>query len=243
MMKTPATIRKNFIPIVVFCLVFQQVSAQSGVETRTNGSGTSMAIIDMNGKPFRNNNYADVEGTPFLNDKWQLADLVLNNGKKLMQVRARINEVSNEVHFLSVNDEEFSTPAGLVKEIRFSDSSETPVQSSLYQSGFPPIDGMNEQNFYEVISAGKLSLLRSGTKKIEDQKSDMSGETKKVFKSYEEFYVQQAGTMKRIKKEKSAVLELMADQKDKIESYAAAQKINFKNTDSLKKLFNYYNTL
>src|SRR6185369_8632346 len=96
---------------------------------------------------------------------------------------------------------------------------------------------------YTTLFRSKLSLLRSGTKKIEDQKSDMSGETKKVFKTYEELYVQQAGTMKRIKKEKSVVLDMMADQKDKIESFAAAQKINFKNTDSLKKLFNYYNTL
>ena len=235
--------RKRNLSIVVLCLLVQQAFAQSSVDTRTNGSGTSMAFIDMNGKPFRNGDYTDVEGTPFMNDNWRNADLVLSNGKRLLQVRARINVFSNEIHFLSLNNEEFTTPPGLVKEIRFSDSSQQPPQTWVYQAGFPAVEGLTEQNFYEVFSTGKLSLLRIETKKIEEQRSDMSGEKKRVFKIYEDVYVLQAGTMKRIKKEKSAVLELMTDQKDKVDAFVSAQKINFKNIDSLKKLFDYYNTL
>ena len=56
-------------------------------------------------------------------------------------------------------------------------------------------------------------------------------------------YMYSDGAMKRLKKDKSSVLELMTDQKEKMDAFVAAQKINFKNAESLKKVFDYYNSI
>ena len=49
--------------------------------------------------------------------------------------------------------------------------------------------------------------------------------------------------MKRIKKDKEYLLNLLADKRKEMEAYAADKKINFKSMDSIKKLIDYYNSL
>ena len=230
--------------IIAYCLcsLFLPGFAQMVSTSRTAGSGASYNVYDISGRPFKNSDYLDVAGTPFLNEAWKPAELDLGTGKKMVGVMIKINAYSNEVHFLTENNEEFTTPSGLIKEIKFSDSSRQPPVVTLYQCGFPAVDDQKPESFYEVISSGKTSLLKSVAKKLEERKNDLSGERSRLFETYETLYVFQNGAMKRLKKDKSSVLELMTDQKEKMDAFVATQKINFKNAESLKKVFDYYNS-
>jgi len=49
--------------------------------------------------------------------------------------------------------------------------------------------------------------------------------------------------MKRVKKDKEYLLNLLADKKKELETYFTAQKLNFKSMDSIKKIIDYYNSL
>jgi hypothetical protein len=49
--------------------------------------------------------------------------------------------------------------------------------------------------------------------------------------------------MKRMKKDKEYILNLLTDKKKELETYITAQKISFKSMDSIKKLIDYYNSL
>ena len=49
--------------------------------------------------------------------------------------------------------------------------------------------------------------------------------------------------MKRVKKDKEYLLDLLADKRKELETYITTQKINFKSMDSIKKLIDHYNSL
>jgi len=233
---------KSTILFCCLCGLYLSGMAQSAVTAQTSGTATSYNVYDMTGKPYRNSEFADVTGTPFFDTLWRPAELDMGGGKKMLNVMVKINAYSNEVHFLSVNSVEFTTPSGLIKRIKFSDSTRQPPVVTLYQCDFPAIDNQKEMSFYQVISSGKLELLKSVEKRLEESKNELTGERSRQFETFENFYVFQNGAMKRLKKDKSSVLELMTDQKEKMDAFVAAQKINFKNAESLKKVFDYYNS-
>ena len=49
--------------------------------------------------------------------------------------------------------------------------------------------------------------------------------------------------MKRVKKDKEYLLNLLADKRKELETYVTVQKMNFKSMESIKKLIDYYNSL
>jgi hypothetical protein len=74
-------------------------------------------------------------------------------------------------------------------------------------------------------------------------KNEMSGEVSSQFDTYEDNYLHVKYEMKRVKKDKEYILNLLADKRKEMEVYAADQKLNFKSLDSIKKLIDYYNSL
>jgi len=70
----------------------------------------------------------------------------------------------------------------------------------------------------------------------------MSGEISSQFDTYEDYYLYVKYEMKRIKKDKEYLLNLLADKRKELESYIEVQKINFRSIESIKKLIDYYNS-
>jgi len=73
--------------------------------------------------------------------------------------------------------------------------------------------------------------------------NEMSGEMSSQFDIYEDHYLYVKYEMKRVKKDKEYILNLLADKRNELETYITAQKLNFKSIDSIKKLIDYYNSL
>jgi hypothetical protein len=86
-------------------------------------------------------------------------------------------------------------------------------------------------------------LLKSSIKKINKTKNEMSGEISSQFDMYEDHYLYVKYEMKRVKKDKEYLLNLLADKRKELEAYVADRKLNFKSMDSIKKLIDYYNSL
>ena len=73
--------------------------------------------------------------------------------------------------------------------------------------------------------------------------NEMSGEMSSQFDIYEDHYLYVKYEMKRVKKDKEYLLNLLADKKKELETYFTTQKLNFKSVDSIKKIIDYYNSL
>jgi len=132
---------------------------------------------------------------------------------------------------------------GNIIEIVFYDTVQSLTNEYKFQTGYPEIDNLNRNNFYQVLSDGKVTLLRSSIKKINKSKNEMSGETSSQFDIYEDHYLYVKYEMKRVKKDKEYLLNLLADKRKELEVYITAQKMNFRSMDSIKKLIDYYNSL
>ncbi len=90
---------------------------------------------------------------------------------------------------------------------------------------------------------GKISLLKSINKNIEERLNELSGEKSKEFAQRENLYVLNEGSLKRVKKDSDFFINTMANQKEAINQYIRSNKLNFKNEEQLKKLVEFYNSL
>ena len=215
---------------------------------RFSGSGQAVSwndqfvIVDKNGGSFHSY-YEGVDGHPYFIEKFMDATIGLMTGAVFNGVKARIDLCRQEIHFKLPSDSERIAVPGLINEIILYDTLGSGIHSYTFQSGFPEVDNLKRDTYYQVLSDGKITLLKSFIKKINKSKNEMSGEESSQFDTYEDHYIYVKYEMKRIKKDKAYVLNLLADKRKEMEAYAKDQKVNFKSMDSIKKLVDYYNSL
>jgi hypothetical protein len=233
---------------VLICISSCFFSSAQGRSKRFSGSGQAVSwddqvvIVDKNGGSFHSY-YEGVDGHPFFIEKFTDATIGLRTGAVFNGVKARIDLCKQEIHFRLPSDSERIALPGLITEIILYDTVKSAIQSYKFQSGYPEVDNLKRDTYYEVLSDGKITLLKSSIKKINKSKNEMSGEVSSQFDTYEDHYLYVKYEMKRIKKDKEYLLDLLADKRKEMETYAKDQKLNFKSIDSIKKLVDYYNTL
>lgn len=200
-------------------------------------------ISDVNGQPIKQK-YVDVNGSPYFNDVFKVANIVLTKGNKvLVNVKTRIDLADQETHFISANGVEAFMFAGMVKEITYADTTADGILFYKFQTGFPAIDRQTVNNFYLVLAEGRCSFLKSIYKRVSEKKTELSGEVVKEFETYEDYYLIINGVMKRWKKDKDFILAELTDKQAQVNQYLLSNKVNFKNAEQVTKLLNYYNSL
>ncbi|HWK06419.1 MAG TPA: hypothetical protein VNS58_22450 [Puia sp.] len=216
------------------------LSAQSGFNPVT--AAHSIEVFDPNGRRFVNPTL-DVEGSPFFKDEWVEGTVISANDKKYDHIKLRLNLQTQEWHFLAKDNTEMTVPKGTIKEILLYDSAGNNKKGTTFQCGFPAIDAQDKDNFYQVLSQGKVWLLRSLRKTISQRKDDLSGDVRKEFVTYEVYYLFAGGTLQRVKKDKSFFLTLLADKKNRLEDFINENKLKFKSADDFVRVIDYYNSL
>lgn len=203
---------------------------------------TSVVVFDANGKPF-DNPPPDIAGTPFLWDAWRLGAVRLQDGRVFDSVRLRLNLQTQQIHFLNKDNTEIALFRGYIKGVRFYAGQGKSLDTAEFQTGFPAVDLQDESSFYQVISKGKVWLLKSERKIISTEKNEFSGDSHQEFVGYEDYYLYNGTAMQRIKKDKSAILDALGDQKAKLEDFIAANHLKLKTTDEIRRVIDYYNSL
>jgi hypothetical protein len=237
------TSRRIILIILVFSFVSAvEVNAQANSISTTGKWGQQIFISDVNGRSFVNK-YADINGSAYLFPNFKFATIVLKDGRAYRNVNARLNLVEHEVNFIASNGEEGYIGKGMVSSIAFNDTTKEGMKEYLFQTGFSAIDNQTAIHFYQVIVSGKMSLLKSINKSIDERVNELSGEKSKEFAVRENLYILTGGILKRVKKDAGYFISTMADQKDKVSQYIQTNKLNFKSEDQLKKLLEFYNAL
>jgi hypothetical protein len=235
---------KNRLIALLICLTIASSSlySQANNISTTSKWGQQIFLSDVNGRAFENK-YADVSGSAYLYPNFKFATIVLKDGRTYNNVQARLNLVEHEVNFIASNGEQGYIGKGMVTSILFNDTSKDGVNTYIFQTGFSPIDNQSAIHFYQVLVNGKISLLKSINKNIEERLNELSGEKSKEFAQRENLYVLYEGSLKRVKKDSDFFLSTMANQKEAINQYIRTNKLNFKNEEQLKKLVEFYNSL
>jgi hypothetical protein len=231
---------------IICCLILAGPLYPSGIRAQDNfvsEGKTSVVVFNPNGKPFENPPM-DIAGTPFLRDDWRLGSVTIESNKRYDSVKLRLNLLTQEFHFLNKDNIEIALFKGYVKSVRFYDGIPGMGGANTeFQAGFPPIDQQDENSFYQVVCKGKIVLLKSLRKVISQDKNGFSGEIKKEYVSYEDYYTWDGKGMERVKKDKSAVLALMAGQKGKIDDFVSTNHLKMKSIDDVRRVIDYYNSL
>ena len=185
----------------------------------------SYSVFDRDGKTFVNP-APDVAGSPFLKDDWRLCTLVLPDNRRYDSIRVRLNLLSKEVHILDKNSVEIALAKGYIRQVVWLNPASGGLGKNRFQNGFPVVDEQDMDNFYEILCEGKLWLLHSIRKVISQHKDELSGEIKKAYQTYEDYYLYDGKTMQRIKRDKAVI---------------GGNEIKFKTIDQLKKAIDVYN--
>ena len=136
-----------------------------------------------------------------------------------------------------------SLNAGAVKDITIEDSNRFPAVQYHFMSELPPIDNQNEKNFYQVLSKGKVSLLKSTRKNLIVDRNDLTGDVTRELRTYEDYYFFTGVSLQRVKKDKAYITGILKDKKENIEQYIKANNLACKSIQEIQKLVEYYNSL
>ena len=201
-----------------------------------------VTFFNNDGKLFENP-YVNISGSPFLFEPWKYGIIEIDAKNVFSNIQMKLDLHSQQVLLKKPDGAEIVIKPGAVKKITLFDSTGSSPVLYFYQCGFPAVDNQNVNNFYQLLSDGKIKFLKSRRKWIKEEKDSFSGETKKEFVSYEDYYFFADDKMLRLKRDKEFILGIVKDKKGKIDEYLQSNKISFKSVEDIKKLLDYYNSL
>jgi hypothetical protein len=181
-------------------------------------------------------------GTPFFDENFKYADIILSKTRKFTAVKMRIDLEMHMVQFVS-NGVEAELQPGMVKEVSYADTTTDGILFYKFRTGYPASDNRTANHFYIVMAEGSCSLLRLVEKKVTQRRNEITNEVFKDYENAENFFLFTKGGMKRLKKDKDFIMAELADKQVQVNEFVQTNKINFRNVDQLVKLINYYNTL
>jgi len=201
-------------------------------------------IHDLQGKPYMEQSYTEIEGDPFLINGWADGNIDFVNGKKTT-VRVKYDLVKDVLLFQHKGDSTAMYFVDQVKGFTLTNSfiNESDILPLVFSSGYPVIDAQTTTSFYQVIAGGKTQLLRHYRKKIRVDQAFNSATATKTFDYTDIYYLYADNKIIRIKPSTKSILTAMGDKQAQIQSYMKSNVVNYKSDASLAKLFNYYNSL
>ena len=231
------------ILLLFFLLSYQWSFGQ--LDFKNSNVGRVMDLADLDGHSLLKKYDPEITGSPFINDNWVPAKLTLSRGKEIGPLPIKLNIESNELYFLDSTGKEMIAADGLVKKVDCIDYYTKDSTRYIFKNGYPSIEGQNENYFYQVFTEGRIELLARKFKYVRNEKNDLSGDISKSFvDGVVVLYVYAYGVMQPFRSNKNFIASLWEENKqEEMNKYISDNKINFKSTSDLIKLFNYYDGL
>ncbi|WP_295711618.1 hypothetical protein [Mucilaginibacter sp.] len=202
-------------------------------------------LNDNQGKPVMEQNYIDVEGSPYLVPNWFPGKVSLVSGKTML-AKLKYDLIKDELLFQSPRD---SLALAFVEPVRsFSFDTFGILESNLlplvFSSGYPAVDEQTPASFYQVIADGKVKVLKRYKKIIHSDQVFNSATVTKTFALKDAvYYLLMNDNIARIKPGSKVILTALNDKAEKMQTYIKSAKVDYKSDTDLAKLFNYYNSL
>lgn len=185
-----------------------------------------------------------IEGSPLLFEDWRFGKVILKNHEQYDYVRLNFDAVNNKFYF-SQHDTSFEL-LNVVEEIRVKDILH--ATDSAYDMVFKNnIDGGNvlkPESFVEVLSDGKIVLLKQSTKRVEGQNAT-NGITKSVkrYVLHTNFFAIVNNQVIPVRLNSHFLDELTSDKGDQIKAFVKSKQLNLKKETDFKQAISYYNSI
>ena len=221
----------------LFCLLFFAALA-TGFEAHAQYGSSTHTLTDATGRQIAATEYNNIDGTPFLSDKWIAGKAIGDDGKIYAGLKLKYNTYDGMWSFIYADTDE---PLKFDIPIKTFVLLTTPQM--VFVDGYPKIDRQNVDSYYQLLSYGKAHLLKLYFKTIVERRSSNSDKVDGAYNNGVLYYVFKDRKMTHFKTNKDDILKLMSDKSAQINEFITQNSLNPKSDDDLKKLFNYYNTL
>jgi hypothetical protein len=224
------------IKLLSICiLIFKSGSTQvaTPVPSPYNGAKpVTIYIRDVTGRPSSGLADADVEGSPFLNNDFEMGRVVFTNGKMSRDVYLKFDMLNNKLLFLRDGMTlEFVDP---IRDF-YLQHNENDKSGVVFRGDFPPIDKNTTSTFYELLVDGKITLLNYRYKIMSEYK-EYSMTKKKQYVEQSQLYAALPGNkIIRIKKDRKFLMKVMPEYAERIKSIT--ENLKLKDDESVITLF------
>ena len=224
---------------VLKCLFFSSLlcfSYLSQAQTLNNFSlkdiGQSIIVVtDGNGKEV--NLGVDMEnyGSPFFDPEFLPANIVLATGQRYENVLIKINLLSNEVIYKTPEGKELAVlPA--IKLIELNKNGNL----LFFEYGFPVFEKQNHKTIYQVLTKGKVSLLKYFFVQVTEAKPYGSATMLRTIEKFPRLFLyDQSMSLKKAPKSNEDLLNLYKEDVTKLQSILQKNNLKIKKEEDFIK--------
>jgi hypothetical protein len=194
--------------------------------------GQSIIVVtDGNGKEV--NLGVDMEnyGSPFFDPEFLPANIVLATGQRYENVLIKINLLSNEVIYKTPEGKELAVlPA--IKQVELNKNGEL----LFFEYGFPVFEKQNHKTIYQVLTKGKVSLLKYFFVQVTEAKPYGSATMLRTIEKFPKLFLyDQSMSLKKAPKSNDELLSLYKEDATKIQSILEKNNLKIKKEDDFIK--------
>jgi hypothetical protein len=187
--------------------------------------GQSIIIVtDGNGKEV--NLGVDMEnyGTPFFDPEFLPANIVLATGQRYENVLVKINLLSNEVIYKTPEGKELAVlPA--IKQVELNKNGSL----LLFEYGFPVFEKQNHKTIYQVLTKGKVSLLKYFFIQVTEAKPYSSATMLRTIEQFPKLFLyDQSMRLKKAPKSNEDLISLYKDDATKLKGILEKNNLKIK---------------
>lgn len=184
--------------------------------------------------------YANINGTPFLNEEWQLAAVILANDVVAENVKVRLNLLENTLHYLDDEGKEMVSTQP-IKSVVFknaaNDTSSVFVTKRIVKEGGEKLP----DSWMQLLQKGKASLLKMVHKELKDDPKQYGSATvTQSIVTEVRYYVWYQKELTRVKNV-NEIADLLVN--SKLYGFVGKMKKNSKSEDDMKAAVAYFNNL
>lgn len=188
------------------------------------------------------NQYSGILGSAFLIEKWADGDVYKENGSFFRHLKVKF-DVYKSKFFFNRNDTVYDISDIGIKQFEVNDNDPDHPMQFIFKKGFN-IPGVSGDKFIQVLSSGKISLLKYLHKDIQEVNENSMLTKEKKFIDHVEYYVNaQNNPGQEIKLNKKTLQSLLGDKWTQITQYAKEKDLSFSEESGWASIINYYNGL
>lgn len=181
---------------------------------------------------------SEIQGSPYLDAKFNPGKITTNNGAVYTDIPLRYNGYTDDLEFKKGEDTYNLDPKTIVKKAEFGGRTFGCLSYSE--------NGKIKNGFFEILTEGKAILaVRYTVKFLEREEIKAFAEPKpaRFDEAQKDFFLTIDNAPARTVSNKKSLLEMFGDKKGEIETYISKNKINVRGEDAFIKIVAYYNSL
>jgi hypothetical protein len=219
---------------ILFLFIVTAVTAQAQLSN----------YVDTGGVPIREQAYAGVQGSPYLDDQFANGTLIFSDTDRQKNIPLRYNVYEGTIETLQ-EGRVISFKKNLIKgcEIFIKNSITQETKRYVIMNGFTGIDDYKEDDFFVVTYQNKVSFITKMNCSLNENAATYgNSSTIKVFaKKEKDYFIKENGEVIPLNRSNSGLIKAIDEKK--IKDYIKENKLNVKEDEDLRKVMIFLETI